>query len=104
MTAVLPCLRCGHEGVDVAAVLVDLEAEAKLDGSGIRDIEVVQEIQHRHITERVRSTVPERYGTEWRCRDRAACARRYRELSAPPEPMAAAAASAPDEEEVPWWA
>ena len=67
------CLRCGHEGHDVRMALVDLASEAARDGERIRDVEVVREIRHRHITERVVHTVPERYGYEPRCRDRAAC-------------------------------
>jgi hypothetical protein len=82
MTPVLPCLRCGHEGTDVRVKLVDLEAEAKRDGERIRVVEVVTEIRHRHVTERHASTVPERYGTEWRCCDEAACERRYRDAAA----------------------
>lgn len=83
MTRVLSCLRCGHEGTDVHATLVDLEAEAKADGQRIREVEVVIEVEHRHVTERHRSVVPERYGTEWRCRDRSACDVRYLELAQP---------------------
>jgi hypothetical protein len=89
MTPVNRCLRCGHEGTDVSAILVDLEAEAKADGGRISDVEVVQEIHHRHVTERHKAVVPERYGTEWRCRDRAACSLRHAERRV-------------EEEAVPW--
>ena len=84
MTAsrVLTCLRCGHEGTDVRAKLVDLEDEALAEGGRIRSVEVTQEIQHRHVVERRTTTVPERYGTEWRCRDRVACDQRYAALLA----------------------
>lgn len=80
---VLTCLRCGHEGPDVRAKVVDLEAEARLDGTRVRQVEVVTEVRHRHITERVVDTVPERYGTEWRCRDVVACEERYRAAQGP---------------------
>jgi hypothetical protein len=82
----------------VSAVLVDLEAEAQVDGSRIRDVEVVTEIQHRHVTERHRTVVPERYAVEWRCRDRRACDGRQA-----PQPMTAPAPAPADEESVPWW-
>ena len=41
MTAsrVLTCLRCGHEGTDVRAKLVDLEDEALAEGGRIRSVE-----------------------------------------------------------------
>lgn len=87
MTPVLTCLRCGEESTDVRVALVDLEAEAKADGQRIRDVEVVGEIHHRHVVERYRSVVPERFGTEWRCRDRVACDRRYREMTDPKEAL-----------------
>lgn len=101
MTRPLACLRCGHEGTDVATALVDLEAEARAEGGRVRQVEVVREIAHRHVTERVRSVVPERFGTEWRCRDRAACDARWRELQDEPMPPAPAA-PADEEEVVPW--
>jgi hypothetical protein len=71
----LRCLRCGSEG-DVRSVLVDLEAEARLDGERIQEVEVVQEIRHRHVTERRLHRVPERYAFEPRCRDKVACQKR----------------------------
>lgn len=64
------CLRCGHEGTGVAVTLVNLARE---NNGRVRMVEVVQEIKHRHVVERVRHTVPERYGWEPRCRDRAGC-------------------------------
>lgn len=67
------CLRCGHEGQGVAVTLVNLARE---NNGRVRMVEVVQEIQHRHIVERIRHTVPERYGWEPRCRDVQACGRR----------------------------
>ena len=77
-TRVLCCLRCGHEGTDVEAKVVDLEEEARAEGTKVRQVEVVTEIDHGRVVERVTSVVPERYGTEWRCRDRMACDERYR--------------------------
>jgi len=100
MTAAERCLRCGHQGTDVAAKLVNLEAEAQAEGTRVRSVEVVQEIEHRHVTERRAVTVPERFGAEWRCRDRAACDARLAGVS----PMAVPPPAASDgEEEVPSW-
>lgn len=72
----MTCLACGNESQDVALKLVDLEAEARRQGERLATVEVVQEIRHRHITERVKHVVPERYAFEPRCRDRSACDRR----------------------------
>lgn len=108
MTRVTPfCLRCGEMDPDVRMAVVDLEAEAKRDGSSIREVEVVTEIPHRHVTERVSRVVPERYGAEWRCRDRDACDRRYAEQQAEmaaAEPMSPPSAPPADvaTEAVPW--
>ena len=92
------CLRCGATGPAVLMKLVDLEAEARLDGGRIREVEVVQEIAHRHIVEKVRHMVPERFAAEPRCRDRAACEQRL----AGAGPMAATAPGRADEEDYPW--
>lgn len=92
MTRVLTCLRCGHEGPDVAAKTVDLEAEARLEGGKVRIVEVELVRELRHVKETTRVVVPERYGTEWRCRDRVACEERYDALMREQSPGRPAAA------------
>ena len=102
MSALLTCLRCGEEAPDVRMALVDLEAEAMRDRSSIRVVEVELVRQLRHVQEVTRVQAPERFGAEWRCRDRAACEERYRAMTAPAKPMEPPAAVLVDEEAVPW--
>jgi|WetSurMetagenome_2_1015567.scaffolds.fasta_scaffold1467462_2 hypothetical protein len=97
----LTCLRCGTESPDVLMALVDLEEEAKRDGTTIRvvEVETVEQLRHVNVVHRVMA--PERFGCEWRCRDRDACERRYREWSKP-EPMDVPTPD-PVDEELPEW-
>lgn len=94
---VLTCLRCGHEGVDVAMSLVDLEAEAKADRTSVRtvDVELVRDLRHVRGVVRVRAR--ELYAAEWRCRDRVACTARV-SAGNDPAPVAHDA-----EEDAPWY-
>ena len=102
MTALLTCLRCGEEAPDVRMALVDLEAEARRDGTTVRTVEVEIVRPLRHVNEVTKVTALERFGAEWRCRDRAACEERYRAMTAPAKPMEPPAAVLVDEEAVPW--
>jgi hypothetical protein len=74
------CLRCGHEGTDVRITLVDLEREARLDGAEIRRVALTLASPVRHTDDVVLTDVPERYATEYRCRDHRACDERYAAL------------------------
>jgi len=96
----LTCLRCGHTAPEVALTIVDLEAEARAEGRGVRTVEVEHRWPLAHVDEVTVQRVPERYAPEYRCRDRAACERRY---AAQVEPMPDEAPSAAaDDEVVPW--
>lgn len=66
--------------------LVDLEVEARRDGTTVRTV----------------AGIPERFGAEWRCRDREACERRYGAMTGPATPMDQPP-PVPVDEEVPSW-
>lgn len=95
----LTCLRCGHTAPDVAVTIVDLEAEAAAEGRRVRTVEVEHRWPLARVDEVTVQRVPERYAPEYRCRDRAACDRRY---LAQAEPMPEPSSTAADDEVVPW--
>lgn len=100
MSEARTCLRCGHSGTDVSITTVDLEHEAWLVGERVRVVEVELVKELRHVKEVTKVTVPERYGTEYRCRDRIACHDRWRsqqELERANEPVVAPAIEEEDD-------
>jgi len=101
----LVCLRCGHEGYDVAMRWPDLEREAREEGRTVRDVEVeVATFVGRHVTQTELRHVPERYSAhlEPRCIDAAACLRRWLAQAAEPVPEPGAIPADAAEEGVPW--
>lgn len=95
----LTCLRCGETGPDVALTIVDLEAEAAAGGGQVRLVDVEHRWPLAHVVEVTVRRVPERYGAEYRCRDRVTCDRRY---AAQAEPMPEPRSTAADAEVAPW--
>lgn len=84
------CMRCGWDGDGVALTVVDLEAEASAEGAEVRRYDAVLTVpaaamrapsgRIRVADERLAHRVPERFGSEYRCRDRQACDRRLARL------------------------
>jgi hypothetical protein len=70
------CLACGHEGWDVSMTLVEFEDPVMVEVA----IAVSEDRRGRVLGNEIRR-VPGRYGAEWRCHDKAACADRLLALS-----------------------
>ena len=69
------CLACGHEGYDVGPTIVEYE-----DPRPVEVALVVSEDRHGRVLGNEIRVVPGRYGAEWRCTDKGACAARVRAL------------------------
>lgn len=87
------CLACGVEDRDVAMTLVDRDDKLRPDYLPIAeqrvvDVAIVSAEDHRGITGFDYAQVRERYISEPRCRDKAACAARVKAMEAPTPPPA----------------
>jgi len=95
------CLACGPEGRDVAMVLIDHDDPRSLDYLPVSEqpivsVPLVSAETNHGITGFEYPEVRERYISEPRCRDKAACAARVKALQPP-------AAAPADAEEGPTW-
>ena len=97
VTALRSCLACGVEDRDVAMTLVEVKATEQR----VVSVALVSAETSRGVTGFDYPEVRERYISEPRCRDKAACRRRVAELAGPVD--AAPPPKANADEEGPSW-
>lgn len=93
MSALRTCLACGLEGHDVSMVLIDHDDKRRSDYLTIAeqrvvDVAIVAAEDHRGVKGFEYAQVRERYISEPRCRDKAACAARVGAMEAAESPKA----------------